>query len=106
MVLAILVETTSPIRVLRMPGFLLVLVSVVSAMAYFFSVAADFLVAAFFAVATFVALGAAAFLAFGAATAGFVLIFLGAAGAAAAAFAPLPPASCFSRWMVYMRAMS
>src|SRR5664279_3542563 len=53
MVLAILVETTSPIRVLRRPGVFAVLVAaVVSAMAYFFSVAA-FLLAAFFAVTVF-----------------------------------------------------
>ncbi len=47
MVLAILVDTTLPIRVLRRPAAFALLVVVVSAMAYFFSVAA-FLLAAFF----------------------------------------------------------
>src|ERR1035438_1612160 len=73
MVLAILVETTSPIRVLRRPGVFAVLVAaVVSAMAYFFSVAA-FLLAAFFAVTVFFT------------------------GLLALAAAPLPPASSFWR---------
>src|SRR6516162_2218143 len=94
MVFAILVETTFPIRVLRSPGALLVLIF--SAIAYFFSVAAfGFLVAAFFAVAGF-----------------FAFVGTRATGAAAlgaiafGALTPLPPASCFSRWMVWMRAMS
>src|ERR1035438_7166556 len=82
MVLAILVETTSPIRVLRRPGVFAVLVAaVVSARAYFFCVAA-FLLAAFFAVTVFFT------------------------GLLALAAAPLPPASSFWRNTVCTRAMS
>src|ERR1035438_3469836 len=101
MVFAILVETTSPIRSLRRPCAFSVVVAVVvvvpvdvSVMAYFFSVAAV-LLAAFFA---FTTLGA--FTAFGA---------LAAFATGATAFTltePLPPANCFSRSMVLMRAMS
>src|ERR1700757_2827399 len=104
MVLAILVDTTSPIRVLRRPAAFCVLV-VVSAIAYFFSIAA-FLLAAFFAGAAF---PAATFFA-GAA-------FLAAVSAGAAALAgalvtevegpePLPAAICFCRITVCTRAIS
>src|SRR5450631_3062466 len=103
MVFAILVETTSPIRILRRPCVFSVVVAVVvvvsvdvSVMAYFFSVAAVFvLLAAFFAFATlgaFTAFGA--FAAFATGDTAFTLN------------EPLPPASCFSRSIVLMRAMS
>src|ERR1035438_6607668 len=81
MVLAILVETTSPIRLLRRPGLFAGLVAVISAIAYFFSVAA-FLLAAFFVVAVF------------------------CTGLLALAADPLPPASSFWRNTVWTRAMS
>src|SRR5271167_2526413 len=87
MVLAILVDTTLPIKVLRRPTEVALLVSVVSVMAYFVSVAAC-LVAAFFFFT-----GAAAF-------------FPGAAAAALGAEAALPPANSFWRFTVWMRAMS
>src|SRR6516164_10543916 len=93
MVFAILVETTSPISVLRRPAaasLLVFVASVVSAMTYFVSVAAVFLVAAFF---TFAGLLAA--------TAGAAVFFT-----VTLATAPLPAAIFFSRSMVFMRAMS
>src|SRR5450631_751404 len=104
MVFAILVETTSPIRILRRPcvfSAVVAVIVVVSAMGYFFSVAAVFvwvLPAAFFTFATLGAFGT-----FGA----FVAFAAFATGAAAfTLIAPLPPASCFSRSMVLIRAMS
>src|SRR5690242_19846293 len=90
MVLAILVDTTSPMSDLRWLTFL-VSVAVVSAMAYFVSVAAVFFLAAFFAATGFFA---------------FDLAGLASTATGFAWTAPLPPAICFSRSTVLMRAMS
>src|SRR5450432_202008 len=104
MVLAILVETTSPILVARRPCGLLVVVSAI----YFFLAFALALLVFLAAGLAFLAVLAAGFLAAAFFLAGFALVVFAAEADASAAtgLAWLSRPSSFSRWMVLIRATS